>query len=150
MNPIILPAITLWQPWATLVALGVKPYETRPRAPYKNLLGKRVAIHASMRKCRHTDYEDAAFDAISDVFGRTDWMKTLPLGAVVCTAIITEAYPADQVVPADHFGDYGPGRWAWKLDDVVTFEPVPAKGQQLWGWPWEVPPSLRFKTWAAA
>jgi hypothetical protein len=27
--PLTIPAVTLWQPWASLVASGAKPYETR-------------------------------------------------------------------------------------------------------------------------
>jgi hypothetical protein len=41
-----IPAITLWQPWASLVACGAKLYETRSWATqYKG----RIAIHAAAR-----------------------------------------------------------------------------------------------------
>ena len=43
-------AITLWQPWATLVALGVKTVETRPGPAPLRLVGERVAIHAAARR----------------------------------------------------------------------------------------------------
>jgi hypothetical protein len=41
------------------------------------------------------------------------------------------------------FGDYGPGRWAWRLEDVKRIDaPVPARGAQTWGWSWAVPTGL--------
>lgn len=31
------------------------------------------------------------------------------------------------------FGDFGPGRWAWLLDDVQPFAPIPCSGAQgIW------------------
>lgn len=41
--------ITLHQPWATLIALGVKTIETRSWAPPKALIGERLLIHAGTR-----------------------------------------------------------------------------------------------------
>ena len=42
-------AITLWQPWASMVAMGLKQNETRSWAPPKALIGERIAIHAAKR-----------------------------------------------------------------------------------------------------
>lgn len=46
-------AITVWQPWASLIAIGAKPYEFRPR-PFCDYIGapgigERIAIHAAAR-----------------------------------------------------------------------------------------------------
>jgi hypothetical protein len=30
---LMMPAISLWQPWASLIAVGIKPFETRSWAP---------------------------------------------------------------------------------------------------------------------
>ena len=56
-------AITLHQPWASLIAEGVKTIETRSWAPPAALWGERIAIHAATRKptvdypaCRHFGY----------------------------------------------------------------------------------------------
>lgn len=43
-------AITLHQPWASLIACGAKPYETRSFPPPAGLIGRRIAIHAAARK----------------------------------------------------------------------------------------------------
>jgi hypothetical protein len=77
--------------------------------------------------------------AISDALGSSDWFHMLPLGVVVCTAMLAEALPVERI-PHDRFGDYPPGRWAWRLTEVRPIKPhIPAKGMQLWGWPWLVP-----------
>ncbi len=142
MSGLIIPAITLWQPWACLIEVGVKPYETRPKAPPKKLIGQRIAIHAAKRPMKLAMMSQEFIDACYDAFGGCHWSHALPLGVVVCTAILAEAVPVEQVTP-DLFGDYSPGRWAWKLEDVRPVQPhAPAKGMQLWGWPWTVPEGM--------
>lgn len=42
-------AISLWQPWASLIACGAKPYETRSWAPPRDLIGQPIAIHAAKK-----------------------------------------------------------------------------------------------------
>jgi hypothetical protein len=141
---LVIPVMTLWQPWACLIELGFKPYETRGKQPPKRLMGQRIGIHAAMRKPRHSDVTDEEYEAISDCFGFCNYPEMLPRGVVVCTAILSDAKPAEQV-PHDLFGDYRPGRWAWKLDDVRPIEPhVPAKGKQTWGWTWTVPAGVKI------
>lgn len=49
-------ALTIYQPWASLVMAGAKPYEFRGWSPrerggsYAGLIGQRIVIHASARK----------------------------------------------------------------------------------------------------
>jgi hypothetical protein len=138
---VTLPSLTLWQPWASLIAIGAKRYETRGRPPPTRLIGQRIAIHAAVRRPRWTEWEAEAYEAVCNVFGHRHWLRSLPLGAVVCTAILIEALPVERV-PHDLFGNYAAGRWAWRLEDVRPIGPVPARGQQLWGWPWRVPDGL--------
>lgn len=48
-------ALTIWQPWASLIMAGAKPYEFRGwRAP-RSLIGQRIIIHASARKISDRD-----------------------------------------------------------------------------------------------
>jgi len=42
-------ALTLWQPYASLCALGVKTIKTRSWPAPKALIGQRIAIHAATR-----------------------------------------------------------------------------------------------------
>jgi hypothetical protein len=50
-------AISLWQPWASLIACGAKPFETRSWAPPRELIGQPIAIHAAKK----IDKDAAAF-----------------------------------------------------------------------------------------
>lgn len=156
-------AITLHQPYASLIAIGEKPYETRSWAPPSRLLGQRIAIHAGAKPIPR-DMEDDTADEITEAFGRCGWPHWLPRGAVVCTAVLRAAFrlgplaegtgvPAASIlerrlapglrlppcftVRLDPFGDYHEERWAWLLQDIQPLEPpVPAKGAQgFWDWP---------------
>jgi hypothetical protein len=85
------------------------------------------------------DLDDETREAMCEAFGSRTWRHTLPLGVILCTALLAEALPVERV-RHDLFGDYSAGRWAWRLEDVRPVEPhVPARGMQLWGWPWRVP-----------
>lgn len=95
-------AITLHQPWASLIAIGAKTFETRSFPPPAKLIGQRIAIHAAVRPAlrmfQHLDEHDQQTrDAIIDALLRAEetYMKTwdeLPHGAVICTAVLTGAY----------------------------------------------------------
>lgn len=83
-------AITIWQPWASLVALGVKKYETRSwptkyRGP--------IAIHAGMKPIQHTWSDMYMTDEarriiceelkLPEIF---DGPQTFPTGCILATA----------------------------------------------------------------
>ena len=146
-----IPVIGLWQPYATLVAIGAKPWETRHFAPPARLLGKRVAIQATLRRPTVAEvYSDLPVQ-IRETLG-LGWQDCVPYGAVVCTAVISCGHIVrdhfdDGVVTLgdmfghsfkdDGFGDYGIGRWCWRLEDVRRLvAPIPLKGRQEVGWKW--------------
>jgi activating signal cointegrator 1 len=124
-----IPAISLWQPWASFIAIGVKPYETRHwRAPAR-FVGLRIAIHAAKKPVSRDDRE---------WWQRISGEAALPLGAFVCTAILRAVVPAESVL-SDDFGDYLAGRFCWHLVDVERLpSPIPAKGAQGF-WMWSAP-----------
>ncbi len=131
----MIPAITLYQPWASLIEVGAKRYETRSFMAPQRLLGQRIAIHAAKRQITLVGLDrETALAIMAAVNGS---VYRLPRGVVVCTAFLAESLPAESVEP-DLFGDYSPGRFAWRLDDVQPVSPhVPARGQPMIGWPWE-------------
>ncbi|HEY3694106.1 ASCH domain-containing protein [Phenylobacterium sp.] len=126
-------AISLWQPWATLVALGLKAHETRHwstehRGP--------IAIHAA----KTIDYAGAPARLCHRAIGQA-WWEQCPLGMVVAIARLRTCRRTDAVVEhitrADEAsGDYTAGRFAWALADVRPLgEPIPAIGRQgLFNW----------------
>lgn len=150
-------AISLLQPWATLVAVGAKRLETRSwSTPYRG----RIAIHASKGfgpVYRFLAGEEPFRSALAA--GGYQSPGELPRGAVVALATLVDCIPVTTTcggfarfarrgnfddIPASElpFGDFGPGRWAWVLEDVVRLEePYPARGS-LGVWTWIVPPHL--------
>lgn len=60
-------AFTIWQPWASLIMIGAKPYEFRSWKPPAWLVGQRMAIHAGARPVRVREVK-ALIDALN---GRT-------------------------------------------------------------------------------
>ena len=161
-------AITLWQPWASLIATGLKTSETRSWAAPQGLWGERIAIHAARRPMTYTDtdrWSDELVDAVCDMVNReyNDWNGNLPLGAVVATARLIETgrvvaheecgwFGEDSLCAIvdtgnavsshqkiDGLGDYSIGRYMWFLDDVQRVLPViPARGRQGF-WEWKPP-----------
>jgi hypothetical protein len=132
-NPI--KALSLWQPWASLIACGVKVHETRHWSPPIRLIGQRLAIHAAKK----IGDVDGALDAIlTDRFG-WGWSNALPLGAIVATCTLANVYETGGRVswttPEDIIcGDWYPGRFAWHLTEVRKVDPpMPCRGAQgLW------------------
>ncbi len=56
-------------------------------------------------------------------------------GAAVAITDLTDCLPAEnlELDPYGlerHFGDFSPGRYAWKLENVRAIEPFPVKGRQ--------------------
>src|SRR5262245_34476504 len=76
----VMKAISLWQPWASLIAIGTKTMETRDWAPPREYLGGRIAIHAAKRPvCFPPDIADDLHEA----FGFCALNHRLPRGAIV-------------------------------------------------------------------
>lgn len=133
--------LTLTQPWATLVAIGAKTIETRS---WRNRYRGPLLIHAAKgmpRLALETCFEHPFAEALKAAGIETP--ADLPRGAIVAHARLIHIAPTTEVEPAllaagrhDElaFGDYSPGRWAWRLAGVTPMPiPVPAKGSLgLW------------------
>lgn len=51
-------ALTIWQPWASLILVGAKPYEFRSWQPPSWLVGDRLGIHAGARPVKLAEVQD--------------------------------------------------------------------------------------------
>jgi hypothetical protein len=149
-------AISLTQPYATLMAIGAKKFETR-----NWITGYRgpICIHASKgfpkwarEICDHYPFKE--------VLGTS----RIPVGAIVAVADIQGCYPThsplrlcgEQIHPfviseggdfERNFGDYSSGRVAIHMPRVFALpEPVPCKGAlSLWTVPEEVEAKVRVQ-----
>ena len=152
------PTITLWQPWATLVAYDCKPFEFRSWAAPRGLIGRRVAVHASVRKPSMVEVRALLVKLHSAAWRETGLRRDLaiqvlealkadlsdmPRGAVMCLATLGQPIRNNELAAAlglEHVNDSNRGEhsnWGWPLTDVQRLEPsVPAKGSQGW-WTWQ-------------
>ena len=117
-------ALTIHEPWSTLIMLGVKRIENRSwSTPYRG----RLVIHSArtVRKDIAATYN--VEDAISPGYA---------LGTVVLTGIYTQDDVLDHV-DKPQFDEFGSGPFYWLLEYADPFsEPIPISGQQgLWNWP---------------
>ena len=140
-------ALTVWQPWASLIAHGVKEYETRAwQTKYRGPL----AIHASVRWGRDQQ-EVVGWRPYPDLLAALGLsVADLPKGFVVGVVDLVDVIPTQDVAPLlseseRRVGDYRPGRFAWRLENARLLpEPVYAKGAQSLWW-WNVPRGLEKK-----
>lgn len=139
-------ALTLTQPWASLMAIGAKRVETRSWQTKRRGL---LAIHAAKgwtaddrelldeppfrgvldaAKVDHRDV-DAARGHVVAVVRLVDCVPIRELGAL-------PPFHVRGFEPAGHeldFGGYAPGRHAWVTTDLVPLAPFRATGKQgLW------------------
>lgn len=122
-------ALTLWQPYAQAIAVGLKRYETRS---WSTCHRGSIAIHAAKRPLRKNDLE------LAERYG----LEAVPLGFIVAIAELRECLPITKDLAAQQstteldFGDWRPGRYAWLLENIQRLkEPVMERGMQgLWSW----------------
>jgi hypothetical protein len=151
-----IPALTVYQPWASLIAIRAKPYEFRGRPAPGWVRGRRIAIHASARPVKPKEVDTLIASLRSDdgfgtgliVAPALDFLLRLqadhfsiPLAHVVCTALMGASVPAEEIAREypSFVGDsdridhqiYG-----WPLTQIEELKPpVPARGQQgFWRW----------------
>lgn len=148
-----LKALTIWQPHATLLAIGAREIETRSWGPggYRGPL----LIHAAsrwdltiadtcgqaQRLMRRHDFV-AKTDRQNDL-ANTSYRDTLGMALAVCR--IKAVLPCEESrkprwgVYDQTFGGFGRGRCGWLLEDVVALPlGIRLTGKQSW---WDVLPA---------
>ena len=124
-------ALTVREPWASLIAYGPKRIETRSwRTAYRGPL----YIHAGAARMPRNDPRIRELLALLP--GRAP-----AYGLILCQCVLADCLPMDEGFlaamddPVERLcGEYAPGRFAWILRDVRPLaEPFPAKGRLgLW------------------
>lgn len=111
----MIPALSLHEPWAVLMAAGEKVVETRSYPPPPRHVGRRIAIHASkavpayaLEACRESELRVALGRArAAGLFvcparpeaerGSVPTCFRLPVGVVLCTVVLDGAVPTAEV-----------------------------------------------------
>jgi hypothetical protein len=139
-------ALSIMQPWASLIAFGHKAIENRTWRPPTSMIGQRFAIHASKK---------IDMDALTELhhgmcgWKRENWPyakpKLFPTSAIIATAVLGRVVVGDgfmEPAPDDERAFEEPWRsiavdqrrWyfgpvGFVLHDVEQFEPIgPVKG----------------------
>ena len=137
-------ALSLTQPWAELVVLGEKQWETRS---WRTSFRGRIAIHAAKK------FPAWAIELAQGNRYFVDAIKNypvikMPLGMIVGTVEVVAMQSTDAMLDVlGHkeiaFGDYDSERWAWQLAEPdMLAEPIPCRGALGL---WEVPPDIVIK-----
>lgn len=134
--------ISLWQPWASLVVIGAKTWETRSwNTSYRGPL----AIHAAKRwtpaqraLIAQEPFKSALMAAgiyelpLGKVLGKVELVNT-----ALCTSLkghVIFSTGGDGIIiqgPELSFGDFAPGRYAWQLENPERLDtPIPEIGRQ--------------------
>lgn len=148
-------ALTLYQPWATLMAIGAKPDETRGWAAPQSLeIGEALAIHAGLRDpaigLQELGPEGARAALHAMQRAGIDVNQPPPTGCVLSIHEFRGCRRAwlrkDDLPAAERlFGDYSYGRYAWQLPLLYRLpKPNPCRGHQGL-WPWE--PTKDVEEW---
>lgn len=148
MNTKRVKALSIWQPWASLIVAGEKEYETRG---WKTNYRGPLVIHASKRWgsdqrqiCERWPYRQLV-GALMATGSEGEWLPAL--GKCLGVVDLIGVFPTNSknLVLSDQekaLGDFRPGRYAWRLANPRLFkEPVYAQGAQGL-WYWNVPEGL--------
>lgn len=137
-------AITIKQPYATLLALGYKQYETRSWATtYRG----DFAIHAGKTMDRKA-FEDAEIVELLKAAGYQN-MKELPLGAVIATCTLVNCMKVTKNALHQGYamtektriygipyklGNFSEGRYAWVFENMqMLTKPILMNGRlSIW------------------
>lgn len=128
----IIPALTICQPYAELIAAGAKPVENRRWATSRRQV---IAIHAGSGRDHLPDGDDG---------------KSYVYGAVVALAVLVDCFKPEEIStnwpnlhPDIALNPHVEGPWCFRLDRVYRLpRPLAAKGAQMF-WRWDCPDEVR-------
>lgn len=149
-------SLTVYQPWASLIVLGAKPFEFRHwdySVRFPSLVGQRIVIHASARKIQVQEIADImkriesgesglkpeiALPLLKRIWNAAKGAGVVELSAGLGTAILGKPRRVGEiftgVVDSDRLDHTVHG---WPLTDIEPFpHPIPCRGAKgFWNWP---------------
>lgn len=153
-------ALTLWQPWASLVMIGAKPYEFREwdysaRGMYRRIVDQRIVMHAGARPIRPSEVQrlladcrdgggntglivEKAVPFLERLAAAAKCQGVIPLGAGLGTVRVGKPRNAGGIFGGlPHDSDRGDFNYAWPCTEIEVWEePIPMRGLQgFWDWP---------------
>lgn len=105
-------AISIKQPWASLIAHGIKDIENRTWKCPKNYIGQRVLIHASKK---YAGWKELPLNFIQRDMSKGFSFDNLPKGAIIGSVVIADCVQNHPSVWAEK------GCWNWVMKDAILF-----------------------------
>ena len=147
-------ALTVYQPWASLIAAGLKPYEFRKsgldKHPLRTVIGERIAIQAGARPVRAGEYlgliyrlrglhnhPPPALAEGAEAYLSMRPKSSFPRSCIVCTVIVGNPVRGDEA--ARRMGIPLAGNdsdreetfnWGWPMLYIKTVSNIPCRGAQ--------------------
>ena len=131
-------AISLWEPWATLMAIGAKKIETRSWATrHRGALLICAAVRKNNREMQQLIMDRPFYAALEGGLTRL-WhghaVALVDLDQCLSTTPGANTWPVGASLSLrgleKSFGDYSPGRFAWITTGLRRLKPFPVKGRQ--------------------
>jgi hypothetical protein len=134
-NPTELTAITVHQPWASLIAKGCKQYETRD---WPTSYRGSIAIHAGRKPKGKQELRehDKVLASFKDLLNEDcPYSSVIAIACLTDVILMTDEFIGQQTATELRCGNWAVGRYAFKLENVRAIEPIAAAGKQgLWKW----------------
>lgn len=112
-------AISIKQPWASLIAYGIKDIENRTWKCPQKYIGQRVLIHAAKTPVKE-GWSALTETQLKKVFPHKNKLygnnEELPQGAIIGSVVIVDCVQNHPSVWAEE------GCWNWVLKDAVLFD----------------------------
>ena len=135
-------AISVWQPFTTLIVRGFKIFETRTWPAPRSVIGQTIGI-ASTKSINPTQRAQFGAEEFREFYDRLvlpdkldDFKHGFMLGTVVLDSVelMTPEFMDEVSVEEKAYGWWQEGSYAWRLTNPVAFdEPIPVRGAQgLW------------------
>lgn len=129
--------LSLWQPWASAMALGLKKIETRS---WKTDYRGPVAIHATQRAVKLSDIPPVVERLLPKNLEHAAHRFRFPLGCIVAagylsdcmtTTTVFQCYPGLDTEIERLLGNYNPGRYGWVFERISPLrQPLHYRGGQ--------------------
>ncbi len=127
-----LKAISLWQPYCSLIALGIKQYETRSwKTNYRGKL--LICSTAKLTKKQYQQYRSICSSVELPAWNEINFPcgKAIAICDLVDCIPITPSFIKEQSETEITSGDWEVGCYAWKLENIQPItEPFAVKGKQ--------------------
>lgn len=134
----IIKAISLWEPWASLMRCGAKTIETRSwytayRGPLLICGAKRWGLEQNLFLYSRGVQRALGWNEPRHFITAQEMLS----GKAACVVDLVDCRPTESFAlrrhqrwPELHFGNFDPGRYGWVTKNRRTFEPFPVVGRQ--------------------